>query len=357
MGTNAAGERRARLRAAMGESLQGRTLLVTSLVNVRYLTGFSGSNAVLAISADDELLGTDGRYRDQVMQEAPDVATVIDRDTRTAVLDRLGTARLAVEPGCSAGDLLACRALDASTVVADALIERLRAVKDDGELASLERACAITATAFLALADELRVGMSEVQVARRLEQIFGELGADDRSFETIVGSGAAGALPHHSPSRQSLAEGDLVVIDAGALVDGYHADMTRTWIVGREPDPWQADLHAQVDAAAGAARQAVTPGADVVELDRVARERLEAAGLGENFTHGLGHGVGLEIHEAPMMGPRSAGSIGAGMAITVEPGAYLLGRGGVRIEDTLAVTASGSRVLTEAPRDLRVVGA
>ena len=351
--------RRSRLRALLAEELPGRSLVVTRLVNIAYLTGFSGSNGVLLVAPDpaDDVLATDGRYVDQAAQEAPGLHLVIDRDSLSALLARLSGRSLAVEASVSAADLRACRRVDQAVDLAPALVEGLRAVKDPGELDALERACRITADALQALAGEIVPGCTEILVARRLEQLFGELGAQDRSFETIVASGTASALPHHRPDGRVLGVGDLLVIDCGALVDGYHADMTRTFVVGREPQDWQRDLHDAVEEAQRAAREVVRPGVDQRSLDDAARDRLVARGLGDRFTHGLGHGVGLEIHEAPMIGPRSTGSITAGMAITVEPGAYLPGRGGVRIEDTLAVTASGARVLTEAPRALVVVGA
>jgi Xaa-Pro dipeptidase len=147
-----------------------------------------------------------------------------------------------------------------------------------------------------------------------------------------------------------------VVIDAGARVEGYHADMTRTVVVGRDPEPWQAEIHGVVLAAQAAAIAGYRPGADLREVDRAARRVVEDAGFGPHYTHGLGHGVGLVIHEAPMIGPRATGTMVADMAITAEPGIYLTGQGGVRIEDTLVVTDAGPRALTPAPRDLRVVG-
>lgn len=347
-------QRRARLRAALDGH---RALVLTSLPDIRYLTGFSGSNAVLAVGPDGDVLGTDGRYVDQVAMEAPDLTAIIDRDTLPTVLSHLGAQRLEVEGSMTSSDLLCCRAHDPSTVVGEARVAPLRAIKDEGELAAIARACDITVRSLDVLAGELRVGMTEVGVARRLEQLFGELGAQDRAFETIVGAGANSAIPHHQPDSTPLRQGDLLVVDCGALVDGYHADMTRTFVVGAEPEPWQSDLHGAVLQAQSAGREALRPSAGARDVDGAARGALEALGLGERFTHGLGHGVGLQIHEPPFLGPRATGSISAGMAITVEPGAYLPGRGGVRIEDTLVVTDAGARVLTEAARALRVVAA
>ena len=352
--------RRDRVRALAASTLGADTVLVTHLPNVRYLTGFSGSNAVLVLGEDAEadLVGTDGRYVDQVAEEAPGLPTLIDRDTLATVVSRIAGSRgtTAVEASLPLGDLPVVRDAMGEPVVAVGLVEQVRAVKDADEIDALARACAITVEALEILVGEMRVGVTEVALARRLEQLFGDLGAEDRAFDTIVGSGPHSAIPHHQPGRRALGVGDLVVVDCGARVDGYHADMTRTFVVGGDPEPWQVDLHRAVEVAQAAATAAYRDGAPAREIDGVARDVLTQAGLGERFTHGLGHGVGLEIHEAPMVGSRSTGTLGADMVITVEPGAYLPGRGGVRIEDTLVVSDAAPRILTEAPRGLRVVG-
>ena len=351
-------ERRDRLRTLIKVRHPGRLLLVTNLANVRYLTGFSGSNAVLVVGADpaDDLIGTDGRYQDQVGEQAPGLPMVIDRATLAAVCTLIRDSAVLVEPVMSIADFDGLRDAGMAISVAGALVEELRAVKDDGELDALAHACAITASALAALAGEITVGSTEIALARRLEQLFGELGAEDRAFDTIVATGAHSAVPHHEPDATTLQRGDLLVIDAGARVDGYHADMTRTFVVGADPAPWQVEIHEAVRQGQAAARAACRAGASQFAIDASAREPIARAGFGEQFTHGLGHGVGLDIHEAPMIGPRSTGTIEANMAITVEPGVYLTGRGGVRIEDTLVVTDAGPRILTEASRDLLVVG-
>ena len=346
----------AQRRACLRQSLDtNRVLVITSLENVRYLTGFSGSNAVCAIGRDVEFIGTDGRYVDQVAQQAPDLTAIIDRDTLSAVLSKLPGARLEVEGSITAMDLGMCQKHDATTIVHASRVAPLRMIKDEQELALITTACDITVRALSALASELVVGMSEIWIARRLEQLFGEFGAQDRAFETIVGAGSHSAIPHHRPDSTAIRPGDFLVVDCGARVDGYHADMTRTFLVAAEPKAWQSELHAAVWESQTLARAEVRDGASSATLDSVARSSLTAAGLGQEFTHGLGHGVGLQIHEPPFLGPRATGSIAAGMTITVEPGAYLPGRGGVRIEDTLAVTASGAQVLTEASRALDIV--
>ena len=350
--------RRERVRRDLGDA---DGLIVSNLANVRYLTGFSGSNAVLFLSASeaaDDVLGTDHRYATQVAEQAPDLPVILDRSTTSALarsLARHGVTRVLVEPTIGVRQLQELRVELRECTPGDDLVAVHRMVKDSDEIAALTQACRITVAAFDVLMGEVRAGWSELRVARRLEQLFGELGAEDRAFPTIVGAGPRSAIPHHEPTTAELRPGDLVVIDFGARVDGYHADMTRTAVVG-EPEPWQRDLHAAVLAAQTQARQAVQVGVDLRELDRVARGCLEQAGLGDAFGHGLGHGVGLEIHEAPMVGPRSTGTLPSSTSITVEPGAYLPGRGGVRIEDTLVVASDGAHVLTEADRGLWLIG-
>lgn len=345
-------------------------LILTSLPNIRYLTGFSGSNAVLALHTDDasrDLIGTDGRYAEQVAVEAPGLPALIDRSTLQAVLAAIaaalphpvgqGSGFTAIESTISLhGWQLVQRIIGSTPLVTEGLVEELRMVKDPVEVAALEAACRITAEAFEALLPQIRPGLTEISIARRLEQLFGDLGAEDRAFETIVGSGPHSAIPHHQCGMRTLQSGDLLVIDAGALVDGYHADMTRTVVVGKDPAPWQQEIHAVVADAQARALATVQHGAFLAQIDASARTTIESAGFGEAFSHGLGHGVGLEIHEAPMISARATGTITAGTPITIEPGIYLAGRGGVRIEDTVLVTTEGARVLTPLPRDLAAVG-
>ncbi|CAB4920381.1 unannotated protein [freshwater metagenome] len=353
--------RRGRLRELLAQhDLDG--LLVTDLANIRYLSGFSGSNAALFVSAidsDDDVIATDARYTIQVSAEAPDLPVILDRASIGALVASLashGITRLLVEDSMSmqAHDLIRATMRELRSTAG--MVEGLRIVKDAHELASLERACMITAAAMVALFDEMQVGWTEIQAARRLEQLFGELGADDRAFETIVGSGEHSAIPHHQPTTRQFTEGDLVVVDAGARCDGYHADMTRTVIVGRGPADWQAEIHECVKEGQAAALDASVVGAELTTIDTAARGFIADAGFGEFFGHGLGHGVGLEIHEAPWVGPRGVGRLISSTPFTLEPGIYLPGRGGVRIEDTVVVEPGGVRVLTAAHRGLRVVG-
>lgn len=352
----------AKRREAAREALRAQTgavpLLVTNLTNVRYLTGFSGSNALLLLGAsrDGDLIATDGRYVDQVATEAPDLPAAIDRATLDVVLDVVAPGAIMVERTLASGSARIVQGRCGEPIEAPPVIEQLRSVKDDEEVRLLTVAASATAKAFEDLAGEIRPGVTELTLARRLEQLFAEYGGEDRAFATIVASGPNAAIPHHQPTARPLCVGDLLVIDAGARVQGYHADMSRTWLVGTDPEPWQSDLHAAVALAQGSALTEYRAGRRTSTPDAVAREVLRQHGCEERFTHGLGHGVGLEIHEAPMIGARATGSISASMVCTVEPGVYLPGRGGVRIEDTLVVTDAGPCVLTEGSRDLRVVG-
>ena len=222
-------------------------------------------------------------------------------------------------------------------------MEALREVKDAGELALLRLACEAADAALSDLLDRggLRPGRTEREVARELEALMLDHGADAVSFETIVAAGPNSAIPHHRPTDAVLATGDFVKIDFGALVAGYHSDMTRTFVLGKAAD-WQQEIYQLVADAQRAGREALAPGVGLRDVDAAARDLIADAGYAEQFGHGLGHGVGLEIHEAPGIGATSAGTLLAGSVVTVEPGVYLPGRGGVRIEDTLVVPGGAS---------------
>jgi Xaa-Pro aminopeptidase len=361
-------ERRERLRAvAVRQGLDA--VLVTNLLNVRYLTGFTGSNGVLLLRADGaDVLGTDGRYTTQAGTQAPDVELLIDRGTVSAVAReavRSGAGRLGFEShevtvdGYAGLEKVLAEEASGPTpelVSIERAVEDLRAIKDEGEIESLRRACAVADQALAELAAEgaLRPGRTELQVGRELDARMLSLGADEVSFETIVAAGANSAVPHHRPDGTVLRAGDFLKLDFGATVDGYHSDMTRTLVLG-EPADWQREIYELVAAAQAAGRAALAVGADVVAVDKAARDVIAEAGHGEHFAHGLGHGVGLEIHEAPGIGPLGAGTLAAGMAVTVEPGVYLPGHGGVRIEDTLVVTDDVPELLTLTSKELLVL--
>ncbi|MGH3977551.1 MAG: M24 family metallopeptidase [Pseudonocardiaceae bacterium] len=339
-------------------------LLVTNLLNARYLTGFTGSHAALLVDVSGEeatVFCTDGRYDTQSRQQVPDLRRIIERggDRRLAKeAAGAGIGRLGFESHVVTVDGHAALAEIAGAgrlVAASRLVEQLRLVKDDAEVAALRTACAAADAALAGLLADgaLRAGRTEREVARDLETRMVQAGAEGPSFETIVAAGTNSAVPHHRPTDTELRRGDLLKMDFGALVDGYHSDMTRTVVLG-EPAAWQRELYGLVAAAQAAGRAALRPGADVRDVDTAAREVIAGAGRGEQFVHGLGHGVGLQIHEAPALSQLGAGTLDAGMAVTVEPGVYLVDRGGVRIEDTLVVRDGEPELLTLTTKDLVV---
>ena len=345
------------LRSACPEAT---ALLVTSLANVRYLTGFTGSNAVLLLDDGSALLGTDGRYTVQAAEQCPDLPVLLDRLTVTAVAgawSAAGGGVLAVESAhLSVSDLRAVEGvIGAAPLETSGIVEACRMHKDAAEIALVERACSVSDAALQAILPRVRAGVTEREIARWLEAEMFAQGADELSFETIVAGGPHSAKPHHEPTTRPLAEGDLLLIDFGAAVGGYHADETRTFIVGAAAD-WQREIHAVVAEAQSAGRDAARAGSALRDVDTAARSVVAAAGYADYFDHGLGHGVGLQIHEAPFFSPRSTGKLPAGSPVTIEPGIYLPGRGGVRIEDTILVGEGPSRSLTTSPRDLVVLG-
>ncbi|HEY6425385.1 MAG TPA: aminopeptidase P family protein [Pseudonocardiaceae bacterium] len=357
-----------RRRAALRERLREReldALLVSDLLNVRYLTGFTGSNGALLVHAKDDersVFCTDGRYRTQSQEEVPDLRRVIERSSHLRLAKEAteaGIGRLGFESHVVTVDGYAALAKITGVdllVATSRPVEGLRLIKDDAEVAALRAACAAADTALAGLlADSgLPPGRTEIEVARDLEARMVAAGAAGPSFDTIVAAGANSAVPHHRPTGAELCPGDLVKLDFGALVDGYHSDMTRTMVLG-EPAGWQREIYDLVAASQTAGRAALRAGADVRDVDAAAREVIAAAGHGEHFVHGLGHGVGLQIHEAPALSRSGVGTLEAGMAVTVEPGVYLAGRGGVRIEDTLVVSDGEPELLTLTTKDLVVV--
>jgi Xaa-Pro aminopeptidase len=343
-------------------------MLVTDLVNVRYLSGFTGSNAALLVRADDEtpVLATDGRYLTQAAQQSPDAEILIERACGPHLAARAaadGVRRLGFESHVVTVDnyaILQRTTPDVEFIRAAGAVEVLREVKDAGELALLRLACEAADSALLELVEAggLRPGRTEKEVGRELESRMLDHGADGISFETIVATGPHSAIPHHRPTDAVLAAGDFVKIDFGALVAGYHSDMTRTFVLAPVAQ-WQRDVYDLVAAAQRAGREALAPGAILKDVDGASRRVIADAGYAENFGHGLGHGVGLEIHEAPGISASAPGTLLAGSAVTVEPGVYLPGRGGVRIEDTLVVGSDDSRapeLLTRFPKELAVLG-
>lgn len=334
-------------------------MLVTDLINVRYLSGFTGSNGALLVFADDReaILATDGRYRTQAAQQAPGLEVAIERACDRYLAGRAaedGVRKLGFESHVVTVDGLDSLSNEVNKrtelVRAAGTVEALREVKDAGELALLRLACEVadTGLAELLARGGLRPGRTEREVSRELEAFMLDCGADSVAFETIVAAGPNSAIPHHRPTDAVLKSGDFVKIDFGALVAGYHSDMTRTFVLGSAAD-WQLEIYQLVSEAQRAGREALRPGADLCAVDAAARQLIADAGYGEYFAHGLGHGVGLQVHEAPGIGATSVGTLLAGSVVTVEPGVYLPGRGGVRIEDTLVVADETSETAGQTP--------
>jgi Xaa-Pro aminopeptidase len=319
--------------------------LITSLVNVRYLTGLASSNAALLLPARGPgVLATDFRYAAAAARDGGDLELVVERYIASALVS-LAVARGMALLGFEAHVMTVEQHEELTSlegaptlVPSGPIIEELRTVKDEGELALLSRACAITDEAFSAAMSGISPGRTERELAVALERAMVDLGADAPAFDTIVASGPNGAIPHHVPGDRPFAVGDLITIDCGARYGGYHADMTRTVAVG-EPAAWQREIYDLVATAQRAGVAAATVGTDVADVDAAARDLIGDAGYDEHFRHGLGHGVGLEVHEAPIIGYGRTGTLGDRVPVTVEPGIYLPGRGGVRIEDTLVVRA------------------
>ncbi|MGH9063084.1 MAG: M24 family metallopeptidase [Acidimicrobiales bacterium] len=341
-------------------------LVVTSQASIRYLTGFTGSAGMLLVGPDTALLLTDGRYRTQSAEQTAAAGVPADIEIGRPPEQRevLGKAAgayarvgLEAEHVSWAGQQALAGALGAGPelVATTGLCEALRRVKDDGELARMQAAADVADAALAAVRPLLLGGVTEAELALALDHEMRRLGADDRAFETIVASGPNGARPHARPTGRRIGEGDLVVVDFGARVDGYCSDMTRTLCIG---EPGSAVLGAVVEVVAAsqaAGIGAVKAGVEAAEVDRACREVIASAGWADVFVHGTGHGVGLDVHEAPAVGVTSTDTLEGSSVVTVEPGVYLPGHGGARIEDTVVVTAEGCRALTRAGKEL-VVG-
>lgn len=359
-------QRRGRLRALL-RAADLDALLVTDLLNIRYLTGFTGSHAALLVpveAAVEPVFCTDGRYRTQAAAEVSDLSVVIERaasrelltyaDARPARYRRVGfeSQHMSVEQHATLEALVS----DTRLQRAPGLVEQLRTVKDESEIESLRAACAAAdrALADLLNDDGIRPGRSEREVARDLENRMLDHGSEGTAFPSIVAAGAHAAIPHHRPTGAVLARGDFVKFDFGAVVDGYHSDMSRTFVLG-EPAAWQREVYDLVRRAQEVGVGAVVPEAEAAQADRTAREVIGEAGYAECFSHGLGHGVGLQIHEAPRLSASADGRLWERMVVTVEPGLYLEGHGGVRIEDTVVVRDNGPEILTTSTKELTIV--
>jgi Xaa-Pro aminopeptidase len=338
-----------RLRASLEEPL-----LVTNGVNVRYLVGFSSSNAALFVEPERVRLFTDFRYA-ETARAVEGVEFVETKRSLIAALGELLEGAVGFEADAvsyASWEVLRAGGLD--LVPRRGLVEALRAVKDESELEKIRHAGEITSEAYARFAEESFVGRTERELAWRLDELFHEQGAHAPAFETIVASGPNSAKPHARPSDRKVEAGETVVVDAGAMVDGYNADCTRTFATGLLPDELKSAYAATLEAQL-AGLEATRAGVTGVDADAAARDKIEAAGFGANFGHGLGHGVGLEVHEAPRLSRESSDTLEAGNVATVEPGVYLEGLGGIRIEDLVIVTGGEPEMLTPFGKDLITV--
>jgi len=349
-------------RTALSErlhDLEVDAFLVTGLTNVRYLTGFTGSNAQALVTSDEGVFFTDGRYTEQSRHEVPDLERITYASAVGEALmqqaTRLGVHRLGFEAHqvtVALHERLTSSLHGVELVACGDEIERIRWVKDDEELELLRDAQRVTDQAFDDVLETLAIGVTELQIGRHLESLLRRDGADGLSFDPIVAFGENAAEPHHEPGHRMLEEGDVIKMDFGALYGGYHADMTRTVAFG-EPASELKKIHDVVREAQQAGIDAVREGVTGAKVDAAARDVIDAAGYGEAFSHGLGHGVGLDIHEGPRLGREFAEhELPARAVVTVEPGVYIAGLGGVRIEDMVEVTSDGCRVLGSASREL-----
>lgn len=332
-------------------------MLVTDLVNVRYLTGFTGTNGACVCGPGLRLFFTDFRYTERAAAEVEGwEAVTVGGDWLAGIAARL-EGRVGFEDDQMAvrtlGKLKEKLADGVEAVPAGGLVQRLRRVKDAGELAAIEEASKLADEVWRWSLERGLGGRREREVARAAEARIRELGADP-SFPAIVAAGPNGAQPHAEPGEREIGRGELVVFDMGARLDGYCSDGTRTFAVG-EPGEEAVAVYETVLAAQAAALAAIRPGAGGEEVDGVARKLIADAGHGERFGHGLGHGVGLEVHEEPRLSPRSDDVLAAGEVVTVEPGIYLPGRLGVRIEDLVVVTEDGLRNLSSLPKEMTLV--
>ena len=333
-------------------------ILITQPENRRYLSGFTGSTGVLLISQDQAVLATDFRYYEQVEKQAPDfrLAKVTARfeTLLPELIQQVGaktvgfeSAHLTVEQHREWREV----AEDFELLPTKELAQKIRAIKDEGELGKIKKAIALADQAIAHIADFIEPGMTEKEVAWELEVFMRTHGAEKLAFDIIVGSGPNGAMPHATVSERVIRAGKPIVIDMGAVIDGYNSDLTRTICAGRPDDKFK-EIYDIVLEAQLTAEQSIRPGMQGKQADAIARKVIEEAGYGENYGHGLGHGVGLAVHEKPGVGRLSEDVLEPGMVFTVEPGIYLPGWGGVRIEDIVVMREDGVEVLTQARKEL-----
>jgi Xaa-Pro aminopeptidase len=348
-----------RLRALLAPQ-QLDAILIAKPENRRYLTGFTGSAGAALVTAREALLLVDFRYVEQAAAEAPDCEVVrVPRPTADAITElvrRKELLRIGFEPDgltYKEHDQLASALRPIAFLPVDG-IDRLRWIKDPDEQALIREAAAIADAGFKHIQRFLRPGVQEREVALELEFFMRRQGAEKEAFETIVASGVRSSLPHGRASDKKLGPGEFVTLDFGAVIRGYHSDCTRTVALGHV-SPRQREIYDLVLTAQQTALAGLRPGVNARDVDALARQVIADAGHGEHFGHGLGHGVGLAIHEGPTLSPREDATLEAGMTVTVEPGVYLPGWGGVRIEDLVVLTAQGCEILTRTPKQLLIL--
>jgi Xaa-Pro aminopeptidase len=336
------------------------SLLVTDLVNVRYLSGFTGTNGICVVGPELRLFLTDFRYVERAQAEVPDFERVRGKqDLLREAAERLSGRVGFEDQHMSVRRHERLRGLvpdGVELVAAGGLVEELRAIKDPEELRAMREAAALADDMYEYVRERGLIGRTEREVAVDVEREMRARGAEDPSFPSIIAAGANGALPHATPGDKEIGPDTLVILDMGCRVDGYCSDCTRTFATGSLSDE-AGSVYELVLAAQEESLAAVLPGAEERAVDAVARDRIAAAGYGDRFGHGLGHGVGLEVHEAPRLAQSAEGSLAAGNVVTVEPGVYVPGAFGVRIEDLVVVTDDGNEVLSHFPKSLITVGA
>lgn len=338
-------------------------LLVTDLQNVRYLSGFTGSSATMVVARDGAWFFTDGRYRTQSKEQVTDAEARIYgtmaefAEALQESVKVLGVSRLGFESAdmrVASFEKTKERFEGVELVSTESLVEDLRKVKDAEELALIRTAAEMADAGLGYVLERVEVGKTERELALDLEFFMRREGADDVSFDPIVAAAERSALPHAHPSERQVEKGAYLLFDLGCIYKGYCSDLTRTFVVG-SPEDRHRDVYEVVLASQQASLDAIKPGVECRAIDKAARDVIAAAGYPEAFSHGLGHGVGIEIHEAPTLGRESTDILTAGQVVTVEPGAYFEGWGGVRIEDLVFVTEDGIEIVSKFPKELRTL--
>jgi Xaa-Pro aminopeptidase len=348
------------VRQRISESrLQG--LVITSLPNIRYLTGFTGSHAILFLSKERAQFFTDSRYRNQAPAEVREARVIITSGTLLEKFSRIISFSPNESIGFEASSLTVAMFNNLKRIVERGklvptidLIERIRAFKDEDEISKIKRAVEITDRVFNKILAILKPGMREIDIAAEITYWHKRLGADSDAFDVIVASGVRGAYPHARASTNKIQKGEMVTIDMGCCVEGYHSDLTRTVTVGK-PRPELKKIYAVVLEALRKSIGRVRVGIPASSLDAIARKSIREKGYGKYFNHALGHGLGLEVHELPRVSSRSKENLTEGSVIAIEPGIYVPTLGGVRIEDDIVVREGGIEVLSGASRELVIV--